>query len=66
MAQTMINFCMDETLKEGMEQEKRIPFEITPDPFYSDKNMARLRAAVADARAGRNMVEHELVTVEDD
>ncbi|MCL1994805.1 MAG: type II toxin-antitoxin system RelB/DinJ family antitoxin [Defluviitaleaceae bacterium] len=90
MAQTMINFRMDENLKKGMEQackdmgmsmttaftvfatkvskERRIPFEIAadPDPFYSEKNMARLRAAVADAKAGRNMTKHELIEVEDD
>ena len=29
-------------------REKRIPFEIAVDPFYSDENMARLRKAVKD------------------
>jgi DNA-damage-inducible protein J len=49
-------------------RERRIPFEVAadPDPFYSEKNMAQLRTAVADAKAGRNMTEHELVEVEDD
>jgi len=49
-------------------KERRIPFEITadPDPFYSDINMKRLRKAVADANAGINMTEHELIEVEDD
>jgi hypothetical protein len=28
--------------------------------------MARLRAAIADAKEGRNMTEHELIEVEDD
>ena len=27
-------------------REKRIPFEVTADPFYSDENMARLREAI--------------------
>ena len=47
-------------------QDRRIPFEITaePDPFYSDENMARLRAAIADAKAGRNMTKHELIEVD--
>jgi len=49
-------------------KERRIPFEIIadPDPFYSEANMNRLRQAVADARAGQNMTEHELVEVDDD
>jgi DNA-damage-inducible protein J len=49
-------------------KERRIPFEVAadPDPFYSDANMARLRAAIADARAGRNMAEHELIEAGDD
>jgi DNA-damage-inducible protein J len=88
VAQTMVNFRMDENLKKGMEQackdmgmsittaftifavkvskERRIPFEVAADsnPFYSDANMARLRVAVADAKAGRNMTVHELI--EDD
>ena len=88
MAQTMVNFRMDEDLKKSMEQackemglsmtaaftifatkvskEKRIPFEVAVDPFYSEANMERLRNAVADAKAGRNMTEHELIEVEDD
>ena len=90
MAQTMVNFRMDENLKKGMEQtckemglnmttaftifatkvtkEKRIPFEVAaePDPFYSDENMARLRKAIADAKLGINMTEHELIEVYDD
>ena len=49
-------------------KEKRIPFEVAvePDPFYSDANMNRLRVAIADAKVGRNMTEHELIEVEDD
>ena len=49
-------------------KERRIPFEITadPDPFYADANMERLRAAIADARAGKNMTVHELIEVDDD
>jgi len=49
-------------------KERRIPFEVTadPDPFYSEANMARLRKAIADADAGRNMTVHELIEVDDD
>jgi DNA-damage-inducible protein J len=49
-------------------KEKRIPFEVAvePDPFYSETNINRLRIAVTDAKAGRNMTEHELIEAEDD
>lgn len=42
-------------------QERRIPFEITADPFFSAQNMNRLNKAVSDIKAGRNMSEHELI-----
>ncbi|MBE5856978.1 MAG: type II toxin-antitoxin system RelB/DinJ family antitoxin [Lachnospiraceae bacterium] len=70
MAQALVNFRMDEELKQKMEQtcqdlgmnmttaftifakkmtrEKRIPFEVSIDPFYSDENMERLRRNVAE------------------
>ena len=42
-------------------RERRIPFELSADPFYSDENMRILATAIADAKAGRNMTEHELI-----
>ena len=30
-----------------MTREKRLPFEVSVDPFYSDENMARLRKSIA-------------------
>ena len=49
-------------------KERRIPFDVTadPDPFYAEANMERLRKAVADAKAGKNMTIHELIEVEND
>ena len=44
--------------------EQRIPFEVSADPFYSAENMAELERRVADANAGRNMHEHELIEVD--
>ena len=41
--------------------EKKIPFEVPADPFYSEENMAELKRRVADIRAGRNLHEHELI-----
>lgn len=40
-------------------REKRIPFEISVDPFYSEENMTRLRKAVKDLNAGNGTV-HEV------
>ncbi len=44
--------------------EQRIPFEVSADPFYSAGNMAELKSRAADARAGRNMHEHEPIKVD--
>ena len=43
-------------------KERRIPFEISADPFYSDSNMKHLERVIADIEAGRaNLVEHTLL-----
>ena len=48
-------------------REQRLPFEVSTDPFYSEKNMNRLRKAIADVKSGKsNLTEHELIVVEDD
>lgn len=82
MAQTMVNFRMDEELKRNMEatckemglsmtaaftifatkvsREKRIPFEVCVDPFYSSENMERLKKAAADMNAGLG-TEHDIL-----
>ncbi len=44
--------------------EKRIPFEISVDPFYSDEHIAVLERRIADMKAGRNTREHDLIEVE--
>jgi addiction module antitoxin, relB/dinJ family len=41
-------------------REKRIPFEVSADPFYSASNMRHLQKAIADLNAGKG-VEHELI-----
>lgn len=43
-----------------MSREKRIPFEVSVDPFYSDSNMAHLRRGVAALNAEKG-AEHELL-----
>ena len=84
MAQTMINFRIDEKIKKEREKicremgmsmttaftifatkvtkEKRIPFEITADPFYSESNMKYLEKVIADIESGKaKLVEHDLI-----
>lgn len=86
MAQTSVNFRMDEQLKRNVEeicqkmgmslttaltvfcrkveQERKIPFEITAeasDPFYSQSNMRWLEQQMEDYKSGRmKLVEHDL------
>lgn len=45
-------------------REKRIPFDLSIDPFYSEDNFNRLSKAIEDANAGRNMTEHDLIEVD--
>lgn len=40
-------------------REKRIPFEVSADPFYSRENMARLRESVAQMESTGGAV-HEV------
>lgn len=44
-------------------REKRIPFEVSVDPLYSESNMAHLRRGIAALNAGQG-VEHEPIAVE--
>ncbi|ANU66103.1 type II toxin-antitoxin system RelB/DinJ family antitoxin [Turicimonas muris] len=41
-------------------REKRIPFEVTADPFYSDSNMRHLRRGMQALNDGKG-VEHPLI-----
>lgn len=48
-----------------MSREKRIPFEVSIDPFYSESNMKYLKKLISDIEAGKvNLVEHELIEVD--
>ena len=45
-------------------REKRIPFEVSVDPFYSSENIAELKRRIADLEDGTaKLVEHELIEV---
>ena len=88
MAQSMVNFRMDEDLKRSMEQvctdmgmslttaftifaktvsrERRIPFEVTADPFYSASNLRYLEKQIADIESGKAKLKaHDLIDAED-
>jgi len=48
-------------------KERRIPFEVAADPFYSEANINRLRKAIADVGSGKaKLTEHELIEIVDD
>lgn len=87
MAQTTVNFEIDENVKLRMESackdmgmslntafnifaikvgnERKIPFEVSADPFYSESNMKYLEKVTADIDEGKaNLVEHDLIEVD--
>ena len=39
-----------------MTREKRIPFEVSVDPFYSESNMAYLKKVVEDIESGKEVL----------
>lgn len=41
-------------------RERRIPFEVAADPFYSESNLAHLRRGIAALDAGQG-VAHDLI-----
>ena len=48
-------------------REKRIPFEINADPFYSAENIAELERRIASVRTGTSTLkEHDLIEVDDE
>lgn len=48
-------------------REKRIPFEINADPFYSAENMAELERRITSVRTGTSTLkEHDLIEVDDE
>ncbi len=49
-------------IREKDDQGKRIPFDVSVDPFYSESNMAHLRRGVEALNAGKG-VEHDIIEV---
>ena len=45
-----------------MRRERRIPFEVSVDPFYSDANMAYLKKVISEIDSGKaTLIEHALI-----
>ena len=55
--------CCYYSIPKACAREKRIPFELTADPFYSASNMEHIRRGVEALDAGKG-VEHELIEVD--
>ncbi len=48
-----------------MTREKRIPFDVAIDPFYSDENQKYLSKVISDIEAGKAVLqEHNLIEAE--
>ena len=46
-------------------REKRIPFELSADPFYSDRNISHLENVMQDVKNGKaHFAEHDLNEVD--
>lgn len=47
-------------------REKRIPFELSADPFYSESNMKYLEGIINDVKSGKaHFAEHDLIEVDE-
>ena len=45
-----------------MRRERRIPFEVSIDPFYSDANMSYLKKVLSEIDSGKaTLAEHTLI-----
>ena len=45
-----------------MRREKRIPFEVSVDPFYSEENLSHLAKVIAEIDSGQaKLSAHELI-----
>ena len=46
-------------------REKRIPFEVSVDPFYTDSNMRYLEGIARDIKEGKaHFAQHDLIEVD--
>ena len=50
--------------KAKIARERRIPFEISSDPFYSPENIAELDKRIKNMKNGKDLIEHNLIEAE--
>ena len=55
-----VSVCINMFVKEVL-RNRRLPFVVTTDPFYSNEHMTVLEKRIADMKAGQNVHEHELI-----
>lgn len=57
-----IGISMSTAFAKKVSRERRIPFELSADPFYSESNIKYLEQKMADYKAGGlRFSEHELI-----
>lgn len=44
-------------------RERRVPFDVSADPFYSDANVSVLRSRIEDVNNDNNLVAHDLIGI---
>ena len=45
-----------------MSRERRIPFDVSVDPFYSESNIKHLNSVISDIESNKaKLAEHELI-----
>ncbi len=56
-----VSVCINMFVKEVLRRRK-LPFEVSADPFYSAENMAELKRRIDEVNTGKSTLkEHELI-----
>ena len=42
-------------------RDRRVPFDVSADPFYTEANVSVLQSRINDVNNGDNLVTHELI-----
>ena len=58
-----VSVCINMFVKEVLRSHK-LPFVVTSDSFYDNEHIKMLEKRAKDAKAGKNMHEHDLVEVD--
>jgi len=49
-----------------MSREKRIPFDVSIDPFYSEQNIKYIEKIISDIESGKaKLIEHDIIEEEE-